>query len=72
MPEVRQQLKEQLAIELNNLITIPANQIYFFSTTDESGLQRGYKYCGTVNEGCNRMHRFADVFNVADILASVL
>jgi hypothetical protein len=30
LPEVCQQLKEQLAIELNNLITIPVNQNFFF------------------------------------------
>ena len=70
-PEDRHQLKEQLAINLNNLIAIPMNQTYFFSSTDESGLHRGYKYRGTVNEGCNRMHRFAEVSNVAEILASV-
>ena len=36
-PEVRQQLKEQPAIKLNNLIAIPINKTYYFSSADESG-----------------------------------
>jgi len=53
------------------LASMKQDKHYFYSSRDDSGLHMNYKYAATVVHGCSRLHYFASVPGVAEILASV-